>query len=352
MNDPTFTWIAIAVCLVHSGLFSGLNLSLLGLSRLQLEVESKSGNQGADRILKLRQDSNLLLTTILWGNVGSNVLLTLLSDSVMFGVGAFLFSAVGITIVGEILPQAYFSRNAMRVGARLTPFIRFYQRVLYVVAKPTAMVLDKWLGTEEISYFRERELREVIRQHMVADDADLDHHEGLGALNFLVLDDRTVGEEGESIDPNSVITLPTALDLPLFPTFATDANDEFLRRVQASGHKWVVITDQADVPHIVLDADAFLRDAIFSETPSDPYTFCHRPLVVDDPKTALGTVIRLLSVDPESDDDDVIDHDLILLWGTHRRIITGADLLGRLLRGIVKRQNATKTSRRRKEASH
>jgi len=28
---------------------------------------------------------------------------------------------------------------------------------------------------------------------------------------------------------------------------------------------------------------------------------------------------------------------VILLWGTRKRIVTGADLLGRLLRGIAKR---------------
>jgi len=40
-------------------------------------------------------------------------------------------------------------------------------------------------------------------------------------------------------------------------------------------------------------------------------------------------------VDPEHIEDDVIDEDIILVWGAERRIITGADILGRLLRGIV-----------------
>jgi hypothetical protein len=40
-------------------------------------------------------------------------------------------------------------------------------------------------------------------------------------------------------------------------------------------------------------------------------------------------------VKSEHTEDDVIDNDLILVWGEQRRIITGADLLGRLLRGIV-----------------
>jgi hypothetical protein len=341
MTLESLTWLGIAACLVQSGLFSGLNLALLGLSRLQLEVEATSGNRAAERILALRQDSNFLLTTVLWGNVAVNCMLTLLSESVMFGVAAFAFSTFGITIVGEILPQAYFSRNAIRIGSRLVPFIRLYQRILYPVAKPTALLLDRWLGAEEVSYFRERELREVIRQHMIADDADLEHREGLGALNFLVLDDLPVGQEGEPVDPGSVIDLPVAVDLPVFPPFSGSADDEFLKRVQASERKWIVITDTARHPRLVLDSDAFLRTALFSGESVDPYSFCHRPLVVTDPEAPLGELIRGLYVQPEDPQDDVIDHDLILLWSDEPRIITGADLLGRLMRGIVRRVSET-----------
>jgi hypothetical protein len=52
----------------------------------------------------------------------------------------------------------------------------------------------------------------------------------------------------------------------------------------------------------------------------------------------LGDVIGLMKMKPEHPEDDVIDQDLILVWGQQRRIITGADLLGRLLRGIVTRE--------------
>jgi hypothetical protein len=52
-------------------------------------------------------------------------------------------------------------------------------------------------------------------------------------------------------------------------------------------------------------------------------------------RSPLGSVIGRMTVKPEHTEDDVIDNDLILVWGEQRRIITGADLLGRLLRGIV-----------------
>jgi hypothetical protein len=44
-------------------------------------------------------------------------------------------------------------------------------------------------------------------------------------------------------------------------------------------------------------------------------------------------------VDPQGPDDDVIDVDLILLWSPdQKRVLTGADLLGRLFRGIATRE--------------
>jgi hypothetical protein len=42
-----------------------------------------------------------------------------------------------------------------------------------------------------------------------------------------------------------------------------------------------------------------------------------------------------MKVQPERAGDDVIDNDLILVWGSQKRLITGADLLGCLLRGIA-----------------
>jgi len=49
-------------------------------------------------------------------------------------------------------------------------------------------------------------------------------------------------------------------------------------------------------------------------------------------------------VEPERPGDDVIDKDVVLVWwGPAKRIITGADVLGRLLRGIVPREAQSDT---------
>ena len=74
---------------------------------------------------------------------------------------------------------------------------------------------------------------------------------------------------------------------------------------------------------------------LFNQLDSDPNAYWHRPIIIRDPKARLGDVIGLMKVVPERIGDDVIDHDLILVWHQQKRIITGSDLLGRLLRGIA-----------------
>lgn len=332
-------WLGILICMLHSAMFSGLNLAFFGLSRLRLEIEIATGNQAAATLLQLRRDSNFLLTTILWGNVGVNVLLTLLSDSILAGVSAFVFSTVVITFIGEIVPQAYFSRHALRMAALLSPVLKTYQYILYPVAKPSAKMLDWWLGVENIQYFREHSLREMIRQHVDADETDIDRLEGIGALNFLALDDLGVGQEGEPIDPLSIISLPTEDRHVCFPVYERSADDPFLRQIHASGKKWVIITDLDGEPRAALDADAFLREVWFADALPQPAAFCHRPIVVRDTTTRLGQVMGNLRVSPQSIRNKVIDDDMILVWGKTKRIITGADILGYLLNGVSSPSN-------------
>jgi hypothetical protein len=339
LQDPAqvaaLTWLGIGLCIVQSALFSGLNLAVFSISRLRLEVEAAGGNPHALKLLDLRKDANRTLATILWGNVATTVLLTLLSGSILSGGAAFVFSTFAITFLGEIVPQSYFSRHALRVSGRLFPFLAFYRIVLFPIAKPTALFLNWWLGPEGIVLLKERDFRALITRHVGAHGTEVSQLEALGAVNFLDLDDIPVGEEGEPIDPRSIIALPFEKGRPVFPPFRPTPDDPFLRQLDASGRKWVIFTDPAGQAQLVLNAHRFLQDVLFDQVSVRLEAYWHRPIVVTDPRTKLGEVIGLMKVKPEHPEDDVIDNDLILLWVKERRIITGADLLGRLLRGIA-----------------
>ena len=206
--EPVLMWVGIACCLAGSAICSGLTLGFFSLSRIHLELLDKQGNEEAQAILHVRQDANFLLATLLWSNVAVNVLLTLLSEEQMIGILAFFFSLFGITLFGEILPQAYFSRNALRLGAKFAPIVHILQIVFYPMAKPSALLLDQIVGKEGITWLKEHELDTLLKIHAQAPETDISDVEGHGASNFLKLDDISCIEEGSPLHPHSIVQLP------------------------------------------------------------------------------------------------------------------------------------------------
>jgi CBS domain containing-hemolysin-like protein len=342
MTDSTtsltlLTWLGILLCILQAGTLSGLNLAVFSLSRLNLEVEVADGNRYAARVLEMRRESNRTLATILWANVSVNVLLTLLSDSVLAGVNAFLFSTFIITMFGEIVPQAWFSRRALRVAAFFAPMIRFYRILLTPVVIPSAWILDEWLGKEAVRYLPEEQMKETIRQHMDAGDTELERLESVGALNFFTLDDLPAEAEGVPLDADSIVSIPFMKNTPLFPAAALSLDDPLLQRLGKSGRRWIVITDTYEQPRLVLDLSNMLREMVRTQQSADPRRFCHTPVIVRDRKKLLGEVISKLRFE-KNGEEDIIHPDVILLWDETPRIVTGSDILGRLLQGALPRR--------------
>lgn len=332
------TWIAILFCLSQSAMFSGLNLAVFSLSKLELKVEAKKGNHRASNVLHFREDSNFTLATILWGNVAVNVLLALLAESLLVGIFAFLFSTIVITIFAEVIPQAYFSRNALKVASLLAPMLKFYQCLLFPVAKPTAWVLDKWLGAEAIRFFSERDLRRVIQLHMESTDSDIARMEGQGALNFLDIDDIPLTDEGEPVAFSSIITMDFANHTPLFPTISPSPDDPFLRQLYQANRKWAVLVDADREPRLVMNTSDFIAEVLMrGDAAVQPMAYCHEPIVIREGSQTLGPHLSRFTVSIGKYGTEVIDHDVILLWSSTPRIISGTDILGRLFRGIGKR---------------
>jgi len=335
MND-LFIWAGIFLCVTQSAMFSGLNLAFFSLSRLRLEIEAEESlSKGARKVLAMRRDSNFLLTTILWGNVGINVLLTLLTDNVLTGIASFTFSTVVITFFGEIIPQAYFSRNALRMASALAPVLQFYQIILYPVSKPCAMLLDSWLGKESIQFFTERNIKSFIQKHVEGSGNEIGVIEGQGAINFFSLDDQKVIEEGEAVHSESIIQLKFSGSEAQFPAYNNEKDDPFIRQINRSGHKWVIFTDDKGKPHTVLDADGFIRSQVYSDHVGAIKDFCHTPFVITDKETNLGQAIKNLKGTVNTASDEPIKRDMLLFWSDEsKRVITGADVFGRLLKGI------------------
>ena len=167
---------------------------------------------------------------------------------------------------------------------------------------------------------------------------ELDAVEGQGAANFLTIDDLTAVDEREQLNSASVIALPVDVDLPRLPQVSAASDDPFLWKVHASREKWTVLTVLTDLegqPRLALDADGHLHSALFDRDQAfNPYAYCHRLVVVSDLSTSLGWVIQQIARGQNRSPNGVIEKDVVLVWGPNPRILTGADILSRLLEGI------------------
>ncbi|MEZ4104200.1 MAG: CNNM domain-containing protein [Candidatus Paceibacterota bacterium] len=195
-----------AILIAFSALFSGLTLGFFSLNPHNLERQAKNGNKEALAIYPLRSKGNLLLTTLLLGNVGVNTALSIYLGSLVSGVLAGFIATSLIFVFGEILPQATMSRHAMWYCSRLAPLMRVIMFLLLPITYPIAFILDKLLGKEVPVLYSKSELMQIVSELEDSEHSDIDADEERiihGALQFshtMVRDIMTPKEEVISYD--------------------------------------------------------------------------------------------------------------------------------------------------------
>ncbi len=187
-------YIIVFLLVTLSGLFSGLTLGLLSLDKNELERKIALGNKQAKKVYSVRKRGNLLLCTLLLGNVAVNSTLAIFLGNIASGVMAGLIATGLIVVFGEILPQATFARYALQVGARTAWLVKIFIVILFPVCWPIAWVLDKALGAEIPSVYSKKELIHIIREHEGSKDSDIDADEERIIEGALSYSDKTVDQ--------------------------------------------------------------------------------------------------------------------------------------------------------------
>nr|XP_009861982.1 metal transporter CNNM4 isoform X2 [Ciona intestinalis] len=157
----------IAVLLLMSGLFSGLNLGLMSLDPMDLQIVMKSGTKSERRyaslIYPVRKKGNFLLCTLLLGNVLVNNTLTILLGDLTSGVMAVIGSTAGIVVFGEIVPQALCSRYGLHVGAYTIWLTKIFMVLTFILSYPISKILDFILGKEIGTIYNRVKLLEMLK---------------------------------------------------------------------------------------------------------------------------------------------------------------------------------------------
>lgn len=328
-------WLGIGFCALKAATFSGLNLAYFSVPVLRLKILAKQQDPQAIKVLKLRSQPNFLLSTILWGNVSYNVLLALLANSVMAGLTSFFFSTIVLTLIGEILPQATFSRKALKFGSFFAPMIRFYQIILYPIAKPTALALNYFLGKESPAYYSEKDLIALIEEHLISKmPMDISVVEGRGAIEFLKLDDRLIKDVGTYITAQQALKCDFRQGRLLRINFKSNATDPFLQKLLNCRCEWMVLLDESGQPKLALDVNRFIKAVFAQDKKVKVRDFCVEPIVVVEPDVKVSAVLKHFVKKTKLNITDTnTDGAVVVYWHKKtRKILTSDDLMSLILK--------------------
>lgn len=176
-------------------LFSGLTLGLLSLDLNGLKILEQGGDpkerEHAKQIIPVRQRGNLLLCTLLLGNTIVNAATSVLLADITSGLAGVFLSTFLIVIFGEIIPQSVCTRHGLQIGALSIPLVKLFQVLLFPVAWPISILLDRLLGRDIGTVYSQKELERLIDLHYCDPDAQresgltiTDHRLLLGALQY------------------------------------------------------------------------------------------------------------------------------------------------------------------------
>lgn len=206
--DATF-WLTAAtifVLLMISAFFSGSETALTAASRGKLRSDADKGSGGAERALKVTEDNERLIGSILLGNNVVNILATSLATALLtklFGQNGVAFATLAMTLLvlifAEVLPKTFAITNPETVAARVALPIQWVMRIFSPVVSFVRLLVRGVLRLFGVATDPDSHILAVREE--IAGALQLGHSEGIvekedrdRILGALDLDDRFVEE--------------------------------------------------------------------------------------------------------------------------------------------------------------
>lgn len=179
--------IAMIVLVLMSGFFSASETAFSSLNKVKLKAMMKEGesNKKIERALKLSEDYDVVLSTVLIGNNIVNIACTSLATLFFTGLlgdnsdlGATV-STVVMTIVvlifGEVTPKTYAKEKADKVVVAITPIIKAFIIIfspLNVFFKAWKKLMNKVFKTGGVETITEEELKTYVDEAHTGGEID------------------------------------------------------------------------------------------------------------------------------------------------------------------------------------
>lgn len=148
MTDVNNLIIAVVVLLIFSALFSATETAFSCASKIRLKTMASDGDHRASAVLKILDDYDRFLTTVLIGNNIVNItaatVSTLLFSQIVGGQKGPTVSTIVLTVAtlmfGEIAPKSVAKQCPERFSCAVVSLVKFF----LVVLRPLSWLLSGW----------------------------------------------------------------------------------------------------------------------------------------------------------------------------------------------------------------
>ena len=188
MEELTLTtFVTIAVTLLLSAFFSGMEIAFLGRNRLREEIDRKQSplfNNIAD--IFSRNSSNYITTILVGNNIALVIYSMFMSSLLLHGLGIdntllqTIISTIVIIFIGEYIPKSIVRHNPNFYYTHLAPLIYIFYIILYPISRLTTLIsygLLRLTGSrienrKEPTEFNRDDLASLVEGENVAADKD------------------------------------------------------------------------------------------------------------------------------------------------------------------------------------
>lgn len=193
-------YIAIALLLVMSALFSSMETAFSSVNKIRLKHDAANGSKKAARALKIAESFDKALTTILVGNNIVNILSSSLGTIIftqIFGAAGVAISTAIMTVLvlifGEIIPKSFAKQNAEKCALA---FAGILGGIMWLLTPISSVFLFLQKAVSKLSKpdnspnFTEDELKYIIDE--IEDQGVLEEQESNLVRSALEFDETTV----------------------------------------------------------------------------------------------------------------------------------------------------------------
>ena len=194
---------AIILLIIMSAFFSATETAFSSVNKIRLKHEASNGNKKAARALKIAENFDKTLTTILVGNNIVNILSTSLGTVIcteLFGAKGVGIATAAMTVLilifGEIMPKSLAKENAekfaLAFGGLLNVFIVVLTPVTFIFRGLKNLVSKIFKSGSDAPSVTEDELKYIIDE--IEEEGVLEEQESDLVRSALEFDDKNVSE--------------------------------------------------------------------------------------------------------------------------------------------------------------